>query len=110
MVNWTLMTSRRSLYSLLFAIFNDAFASGIILTVLAPIFSQQGNQFFSKSTSLEIQGIVFGVLLGCYSLAHLVVAPIIGALADRYGRKRVLTWSLLCTGLGFLLTAIALQT
>lgn len=51
--------------------------------------------------------IVFGALLATYALMQFVLAPIIGAFSDRYGRRPVLLLSLAGSIADFLIVALA---
>lgn len=54
--------------------------------------------------------ILLGWLSAAYPLAQFFAAPILGQLADRYGRKRVLALSIFGTAIGYALFAIGLIT
>ncbi len=69
------------------------FADGVILPFLA-LWAQQ---------SAHLTASVVGLLLACYSAGELLATPILGGAADRYGRRRVLIYSLAGVGIGFLL-------
>lgn len=69
------------------------FADGVILPFLA-IWAEQ-------SAQLPVSFV--GPLLACYSAGELLATPILGGAADRYGRRRVLIYSLSGVGLGFLI-------
>ncbi len=56
---------------------------------------------------LGATGTTIGLLVASFSLAQLVVAPIMGRLSDRIGRRPVLLISLFGTALGSLLTGLA---
>jgi MFS transporter, DHA1 family, tetracycline resistance protein len=58
-----------------------------------------------KVAHVEVQWI--GVLFGCYAGGELLATPLIGGLADRFGRRRVLLASSAGVGLGFMLLLFA---
>jgi DHA1 family tetracycline resistance protein-like MFS transporter len=70
----------------------DAFGYAMVLPIL-PLLAER----------LGLPVVAIGVVFACYSLCQVVAAPVIGALGDRYGVKRLV---LLCQGgtiLGFAL-------
>lgn len=54
--------------------------------------------------------IMLGWLLTCFPLAQFFCAPILGQLADRYGRKNVLLLSIIGTAVSYILFAIGIIT
>lgn len=48
-----------------------------------------------------------GLILTVYALAQFLFTPILGALSDRYGRKRIIFFSLCVEAISFALTALA---
>ncbi len=71
---------------------------GIVIPVL-PVYAE-GTQFGATPFQLS-------VLVGIYSLLQLIFSPIFGHLSDRVGRKPVLTFSILGTAIGFVITGAA---
>lgn len=53
--------------------------------------------------------ILLGITLAAYPLGQFVGSPILGALSDEYGRKRLLTGSLLITAICNLFTGFAIE-
>lgn len=100
---------KSSLYSLIFTVFNDALGWGVVLTIFAPLLMNSSGVFLSSNTTLQAQTIVLGLLIGCYPLAQFFFMPLIGALSDHLGRKKVLEWTILCAGLSFIFSAIAIR-
>lgn len=54
--------------------------------------------------------IMLGWLMTCFPLAQFIFAPILGQLADKYGRRRVLALSISGTALSYVLFAIGIVT
>lgn len=71
---------------------------GIVIPVL-PVYAE-GTRFGATPFQLSL-------LVGIYSLFQLVCSPIFGRVSDRVGRKPVLTFSILGTAIGFLITGAA---
>ncbi|MCU0270904.1 MAG: MFS transporter [Acidimicrobiales bacterium] len=74
----------------------DLVGFGIVLPIL-PLYAED----FGASS------LTIGLLVASFSVAQLVMAPFMGRLSDRYGRKPVLLVSLFGTALGSLLTGLA---
>ena len=91
-------TSRSPLTLIFLTIFIDMIGFGIVIPVL-PVYAE-GSKFNATPTQMSI-------LVGIYSLLQLICAPIFGKISDRFGRKPVLTLSILGTAIGFLITGLA---
>jgi DHA1 family tetracycline resistance protein-like MFS transporter len=95
------MTQRVKLAVLFATLLIDVFGIGIMLPVV-PILVRElnGGEIGSAAT-------IYGLLIALYSLMQFLFGPALGALADRFGRRPVLLFSLLGLGLDYLLLAIA---
>ncbi len=80
------------------AVLIDMIAIGIIVPVLPPLVGE----FVASPVD---HALWYGVLAFAFSLANFLGAPLLGALSDRYGRRRVLLMGF--GGLGFNFFAIA---
>lgn len=100
MLNEAETMSRFTLAIVLLTILIDMIGFGIVIPVL-PLYAE-GKQF--QATSVQL-----GWLLGIFSLVQLVMAPLIGKLSDRVGRKPVLFFSMLCTAVGFTIMGAAIN-
>lgn len=79
----------------------DMIGLGIVIPFIPLIFSL--HNFFPTSFSQDIINITLGFLLAAYPLFQFLGSPILGSLSDKYGRKPVLTVSLLGSFIGYLL-------
>lgn len=95
----------RSLFPIFFTVFLDMLGVGIIIPVLAPILLDPASGVLPPAHSLATRTVVLGLLGAAYPLAQFFGAPILGAVSDRVGRKRVLLVSLAGTMLGYVLFA-----
>jgi MFS transporter, DHA1 family, tetracycline resistance protein len=97
----------KSLPIVLLTVFVDVLGVGILLPVLPQliytIFEPAG---YSQSGAL----IMLGWLTAIYPLMMFFATPILGQLSDRFGRKKVLAFSLLGTAIGYVLFAIGILT
>jgi multidrug resistance protein len=74
----------------------DLIGFGIVI----PLLPQYATSFGASATTI-------GLLVASFSLAQLVMAPIMGRISDRVGRRPVLLVSLFGTALGSLITGLA---
>lgn len=86
-----------TLLSLCFVVFLDFLAYGLILPVLTPLFLDPKSSFLPFSYSENTRTILFGLVTASYAAAQFFGAPIIGSLSDKYGRKKMLTLTLIGT-------------
>lgn len=97
----------KTLPIVLFIIFLDVLGLGILIPVMPQliyeVFEPAG---LSVSTSL----IMLGWLTAIYPLIQFLSTPVLGQLSDRFGRRRVLSLSLLGTGIGYIIFAIGIVT
>jgi DHA1 family tetracycline resistance protein-like MFS transporter len=83
-----------------FTMLLDAMGVGILIPVMPEIF----RRFTGDATDISRY---FGLFIGVYALMQFLAAPVLGALSDRYGRRRILLISLLGAGLDYLIMAFA---
>lgn len=92
------------LATIFLTVFIDLLGVGIIIPVLAPLFLDP----MSGILPVDYQAVFFtrqlllGLLISAYPLAQFFGAPILGAMSDRFGRRRVLLLSLIGTCIGYL--------
>lgn len=101
------MTRKSSLYSLLFTIFNDAIGWGIVLTIFAPLLFDRSNSILPEDTSDAVRNVILGILISSYAVTQFISMPLIGALSDHFGRKKILEWTILGAMLSFVFSALA---
>ncbi len=94
-------TSRAALTFVLLSVFIDSVGFGIIIPSIQDVIMQLTGQPLSSATRWG------GLLMAVYAALQFVIAPIFGALSDRYGRRPVLLASLFAFGVDFLLTGLA---
>lgn len=91
----------RPLAIILLAIGLDAVGIGLIFPILPTLLEQ-----VTHSGSIVL---IYGALLSVYALMQFVLSPVLGALSDRYGRRRVLLLSLAGAALDYLVLALTDQ-
>lgn len=99
--------SKRALPIVLFTVFLDVLGVGILMPILPQLVFKV---FLPAGFSYNGALITLGWLVGIYPLMMFVATPILGQLSDRYGRKKVLSFSLAGTGIGYVLFAIGILT
>lgn len=82
---------------ILLTIFIDLLGSSIVIPVLAPLLALPFQSALLPNTSYSDRLIIYGFLVASYSIAQFFFAPILGQLADRFGRKPILAISLIGT-------------
>ena len=81
---------------------------GLMVAIFVPMLLQLDG-FFVDSVSRSTKVIYGGVLMALYPLGQFVGAPVIGSFADKFGRKRVLTISLIFTIFFYLVIAYSID-
>jgi multidrug resistance protein len=76
----------------------DLIGFGIVIPVLP---------FYVESTRFNASPREAGLLFAAYSVMQFIFSPILGKLSDRYGRRPVLLFSIIGTGIGFLILGAA---
>ncbi len=103
------MIRKSSLYSLIFTLFNDGLGWGLILTIFAPLLMNPSSGMLPENASLQTQNLVLGLLIASYPLTQFFFMPLLGAISDHLGRKKVLEWTTLCAGCSFILSGVAIS-
>ncbi|GAB4133900.1 MAG: tetracycline resistance MFS efflux pump [Bacteroidia bacterium] len=101
--------SKGTLLALFITVFVDLLGVGIVIPVLPLLFADPSSGLFSADVKYESRLLLYGFLSAAFPLAQFFGAPILGALADRYGRKPILALSLCGTLLGYVVFAWAVM-
>jgi DHA1 family tetracycline resistance protein-like MFS transporter len=59
----------------------------------------------SPDVSLAVRGLIFGLLISTFCLAQFFSGPLLGALSDRKGRKKILSLTLVAAFISYILAA-----
>jgi DHA1 family tetracycline resistance protein-like MFS transporter len=87
----------------------DMIGIGIIIPIIGPLFLST-NIIFDSSVSFATRAVTLGLLIASYPMAQFFGAPLLGALSDKHGRKKILIISLAGTFLGYILFAVGILT
>lgn len=98
----------KALGPLLLTVFLDLVGVGVVIPIAAPLLLDPKTNMLPIDYTLAHRSIILGFLLGSFALAQFFGAPILGAMADRYGRKIMLTASLVGTCIGYIIFALGI--
>lgn len=98
----------KTLGSILLTAFIDLLGIGIITPVAAPLLLNSGSTFLDPSWTSSERNLILGVLMALFPLAQFFGSPLLGALADKHGRRKILILSLAGSAFGYVLFAIGI--
>lgn len=101
--------SKKIMPSIFLTVLIDMLGVGIIIPILAPIMLDPSFGMLDASATEETRNIAIGFLISTYPIMQFFGAPVLGALSDKHGRKKLLGISLLGTFTGYLLFAYAIH-
>lgn len=87
----------------------DLLGASLVLPILAPLLLRDDGGLFAAGTPEATRASVLGLLLGAFPLAQFAGGPVVGALSDRYGRRRVLATTVTVAALGYVLCGVAVR-
>lgn len=104
--------SSRALPVVLLTIFLDVLGVGILLPIIPQLLANPTSPYYLLPSGWTFQGglILLGWLVAIYPLMQWLSTPILGQLSDRFGRRRVLGFSIFGTAIGYALFAIGIIT
>lgn len=102
--------SKHALFSIFLTIFIDMLGVGVLIPVF-PLLVLPSSPFrvIPANWSIDQGFILLGWLSASFPIALFLCAPILGQLADRFGRKKILAISVSGTAISYLLFAIGIE-
>ena len=100
--------NQSAMLPIFFTVFLDLLGLGIIIPILPAVLLNPVTGILPPEVEYSARTIIYGFLVAAYPLAQLFSSPILGALADQKGRKKILVISLFGTFLGYLIFAIGI--
>lgn len=103
-------TPQRQLYIILLVVLLGFIGNSIAYPIFAPLFLHpSADSILSSTWNSHWRNIWFGITLMMYPFGQFIGSPILGALSDRYGRKKILVFSMSIITALYLLTALSLS-
>lgn len=100
---------RNPILAVFITVFIDMLGVGIIIPIFAPLIVRNEYGLMPFATSEATRNLTYGILSATFAIFQFFGAPILGGLADKYGRKKILRFSLLGTFVGYVLFALAVH-
>lgn len=95
----------RVFISLFLVIIIDTIGVGLVFPVLSPLVLEPTSTLVDPITSISTRDMLYGGIIGIFSLFLLIGAPLLGDLSDSIGRKRALLICVSGTAISFFLCA-----
>ena len=95
------MVSRHAVTFVLITVFLDMVGFGLIIPVIPALIEEVGG------VGIDRAAVIGGWMFAAFSLAQFFFAPLMGNLADRFGRRPLLLLAIFGLGVDFLLSAVA---
>jgi len=106
----TELKKRQVLTAMFLTIFIGLLGVGVIIPVTAPIILSTASSVLPAAMPFASRSVILGLLIASYSTAQFFGAPMLGTLADRYGRKKMLLISQLGTVAAYIVFAVGILT
>lgn len=101
----------KKLWFLFLTIFIDMLGIGILIPVIPQLLGEPSSPYYLLNIGQEHFGLLLlGTLMALYPIAVFLMAPVLGALSDKYGRKPVLFVSIVGTAISYFIFAYAIVT
>lgn len=99
---------RNKIFPIFFTVFLDLLGLGIVIPILPAVLLDPIGGILPLNYSYSLRLQLYGLLTAAYPIAQFFGAPILGALADSNGRKKLLLLSLLGTLCGYIIFTVGI--
>lgn len=106
-----MLKKRSPLFTLFVIILLDMLGLGILIPVMPVLLTDPSSPHYmlAPGTTKEAGYLILGVLFTLFSFGQFLASPIIGQFSDKWGRKRLLAFSVLGTSISHFLFAIGIM-
>lgn len=95
-------------FIIVLTVFFDLLSISLLIPVAAPLFLGTTGGLFGPEVALQYRVLMLGIVLGVAPLIQFFAAPLLGAYADRVGRKPVLLVTVMLTGISHVLAGMGI--
>lgn len=101
-------SNRRDLAIIAFTAFLNFIGLTLAIPIFTPLCLDQTGGIIALGTSIPVRTTILGLLLGIFPLCQFFTSPLLGALSDRLGRKKILLFAIAGTGAGYIIMALSI--
>lgn len=101
-------TARIALIPAFFVLFVDNFGFSLTFNLLGPLFLLPDYGLISPGDSILLRNILIAIAYGVFPFAQFFTSPLIGDLADHFGRKKAFYLTLIGMIIGFVLSGVSI--
>jgi DHA1 family tetracycline resistance protein-like MFS transporter len=101
-------SNRRDLAIIAFTAFLNFTGLTLAIPIFTPLCLDQTGGIIALGTSIPVRTTILGLLLGIFPLCQFFTSPLLGALSDRLGRKKILLFAIAGTFAGYIIMAVSI--